>query len=191
MRKSFIYGTALAFALAGGGMAFAKSQQASPDEEIRGNYVCELTGGFIVQAGAKAQAQFSADGQGNVTAAPGELNVTVGGNSTVATPANGFFFDNAYSFEQCDYSPSGGSYSLSANGAGTLSVNWTASSNNPDSPLDCTGNIATNFDVLVNSGGSFLLNSTDLLVDCTSATLDYADCGSTFAGICQQQQAKL
>lgn len=34
MRKSFIYGTALAFALAGGGTAFAKSQQASPDEEI-------------------------------------------------------------------------------------------------------------------------------------------------------------
>jgi hypothetical protein len=191
MNRGFIYGTLLAFALASGGIASAKTPSSSPDRFMKGSYVCELTGGFIVQTGSTALAQFAVDGDGNVTASSGELNVTVGSNTTVSTPSNGFFFDNEYSYEQCEYSPSGGSYSLSANGAGTLSVNWTAGTSNPDSPLDCTGNITTNFDVLVNSASSFLLNSTDLLGDCTTDTFDYADCGSTLVGSCQQQAGKL
>jgi hypothetical protein len=192
MRKGFIYGTALALAMAGGGVATAKSTQASPDGEIKGTYNCQLTGGFIAQAASTGLGQFSVDGKGNVTDAAGQLAVTIGGENQPSTASsNGFFFISQYTFQACDYTPSGGLYSLSANGSGTLSIQWTPSASNADSPVDCTEDITTDYDILVNSAASFTLNSTDLLPStCGDPNIDYADCGSSFTGTCVQQAAK-
>jgi hypothetical protein len=97
MRKGFIYGTALALAMAGGGVATAKSTQASPDGEIKGTYNCQLTGGFIAQAASTGLGQFSVDGKGNVTDAAGQLAVTIGGENQPSTASsNGFFFISQY-----------------------------------------------------------------------------------------------
>jgi hypothetical protein len=193
MTKGLIYAMAFALALAGTNPAMAKSKPQVPTAGfIKGSYICQLTGGFVVQPASTGLAQFTVDGKGNVTASAGELDVTIGGNSTNATPQNGTFFDNQYSFQRCDYSPSGGSYTLGASGTGTLSIDWTASSSNAanDNGFDCTGNITTNYDVLVSSPATLLLNSNDLVSDCTADTLTYAECGSSFSGVCQQQ-AKL
>jgi hypothetical protein len=180
MTKLIAFGAATLFMLAIGGLAKA----ASPDADISGAYNCLLTGGFLAQTSTSALAQFTAAGNGKVTNAPGELKVVVTGeNQNAKNNPNQII--NQYSFQICNYTPSSGSYSISANGAGTLSVNWTAAAKNDSTPIDCSENITTHFNVLVNSPNSFLLDSTDLLSSCGDPHIDYASCGSTFKGTCQ------
>jgi hypothetical protein len=171
----------------------AKSQPQSATAFIKGSFDCQLTGGFIAQAYSSALAQFSVDGKGNVTGSAGELNVSVGG-SGIPNPNNtdaDFLNPSQYIFQTCSYSPASGSYTLAPNGTGTIAIDWTASANNADSPLDCTPDITTNFNLVVNSPGSFLLSSTDILNGCASGNINYAACGSSFAGTCQLQAPKL
>lgn len=197
MNKRFIYGTALVFALAGGSQAVAKTKPASTTGFIKGTYVCQLTGGFIAQIDSTALTQFSVDGQGSVTSTAGELAVSVGG-SAIPNPNNtndNFLNASGYIFQACNYTPSGGTYTLSANGAGTITIDWTASSDNADSPLDCTEDITANYNILVNSPTSFALSSADLINSgssgCGDPDVDYAVCGSSLAGTCQLQSSKL
>jgi hypothetical protein len=187
MNKLIAYGAALVFSLASGNIAMAKS---SPDGDIKGTYNCQLTGGFILQFASSALAQFTVDGKGNVTSRAGELAVTLGANLTPSTPTNGVFFSSQYSFEACQYTPSGGSYSTNANGIGTLTIDWTASGTNAATPADCTENITAHYDILINSEASLLLNSTDLATEACNSTIDYASCGSNLTGTCQQQSPK-
>jgi hypothetical protein len=193
MRKGFIYGAALVVALAANRSALAKPSQASPDGEIKGTYNCQLSGGFIAQAGSSALAQFSVD-EGDVTDTAGELNVSLGAYS-IPNPNNtsaDFVFPGQYSYEACNYTPSGGTYTLNGNGGGTISIKWTASADNASSPTDCTEDITTNFNILVNSSSSFTLNSTDLLPgdDCGNPDVNFANCGQSLSGSCQQQSVK-
>jgi hypothetical protein len=192
MNKGFIFGTAFVLALTSGGMAFAKAQQGSTEGAIKGTYNCQLTGGFIAQAGSSALAQFQVDGKGNVTSTVGGLNVSVGGYA-LPNPNNtdaDFLNPSQYNYQIRAYSPAGGTYSLNANGSGSVTMNWTASTNNADSPLDCTGDITTSFNIVVNNLASFVLSSTDLINDCTTGNVNYAACGSSFTGSCQQQSPK-
>jgi hypothetical protein len=183
MTKLIVPGVAMLFAVAIGGSAMAAS---APDADISGAYNCLLTGGFLAQTASSALAQFTAAGNGRITNAPGELKVVVSGENQTPGSGNPSQIINQYSFELCSYTPSGGSYSIGANGAGTLSVNWTPSPKNEREAIDCTGNITTNFDILVNSPTSFVLDSTDLLEsNCGHPSFDYAACGSTLKGSCQ------
>src|SRR5208282_2458323 len=109
------------------------------------------TGGFLAQPDSRGLAQFTVDGKGKVTDTPGELNVTVAQHSTSSTPSNGVYATAQYIYQVCDYSPSGGSYTLNADGTGTLPVIWTASTNNsnPSGGVDCTEGITTDFAITV------------------------------------------
>jgi hypothetical protein len=195
MNKGFIYGAALAFSVASGGVAMAKSQAQTPTSFIKGTYNCQLTGGFIAQAASSGLAQFTVDGKGNVTSTAGEFNVSVGAYSlpnSNNTDAN-FLFPAQYIYQTCDYTPgTGGTYSIDATGGGTISVNWSPNAGNPSSGTDCSEDITTNFDIVVNSPASFILTSTDILNgdDCTTGSVNYASCGSSFTGTCVQQSAK-
>ncbi|HUN58414.1 MAG TPA: hypothetical protein VMU41_09895 [Candidatus Binataceae bacterium] len=195
MNKGFIYGTAIALALAGPGAALAKSKPASTSGFIKGTYNCQLTGGFIAQPYSTALTQFSVDGEGNVSGSAGELAVTAGG-SGIPNPNNtnaDFLNPSQYSFQTCDYVPSEGTYTLNANGTGTMTIDWTASTDNTDTPLDCTEDITAHYNVLVDSPASFVLNSTDLLPlsgTCGDPDVNYAVCGSSLTGTCQLQSAK-
>jgi hypothetical protein len=182
MHKAIALGVAILFSVAFGGFAMAAS---SPNADISGAYNCLLTGGFLAQTSSSALAQFTAGGNGKITATAGELKVVVSGeNQNPKNNADQII--NQYGFQICDYTPSGGSYSISANGAGTLSVDWTASAKNEPTPVDCAQNITTNFNILVNSPSSFILDGTDLLQSsCGDPKIDYASCGSTFKGTCQ------
>lgn len=186
MNKLIVYGAALFFSLASCGIALASS----PNGDIKGVYNCQLAGGFIAQVSSSGLAQFTVDGTGKVTNSAGELKVVMGAENQPSKATGGVFYLSQYSFQACDYTPSGGSYSISANGTGTLSINWTASVKNTSTPLDCTENITTNYNILVNSPTSFFLDSTDLIGPCGSPKVDYASCGSSFRGTCQQQAAK-
>jgi hypothetical protein len=165
MNKGFIYGTALVFALTGASQAMAKTKPESTTGFIKGTYVCQLTGGFIAQPYSTGLTQFSVDGEGNVTTTAGELAVSVGGTA-ILNPNNtndNFLNASGYIFQTCDYTPSGGSYTLDANGTGTITIDWTASTDNADSPLDCTEDITAHYNILVNSPTLFTLSSTDII----------------------------
>jgi hypothetical protein len=181
VNKLIAYGAAtLFFSLTSGSLAAT-----SPNSDIKGPYNCLLTGGFIAQTSSSALAQFSA-ANGKVTGGAGELKVVVGGEDQgPSLTTNPTQVINRYSFQICNYTPSGGSYSLNVNGAGTLSVNWTASAENGSAPIPCTDNITTNFDILVNSRAAFILESTDLIQSSCGTSFGYSSCGSTFHGTCQ------
>jgi hypothetical protein len=193
MNKGFIYGATFALSVASAGAAMAKSQAQTPSSFIKGTYNCQLTGGFIAQAGSSGLAQSTVDGKGNVTDSAGELNVSVGGYAlpNPNNTNNDFLNPSQFIYQTCDYTPgTGGTYSIGANGGGTLSINWTANAGNPSSGTDCSEDITTNFDIVVNSPASFALTSTDLIADCTTGSVNYASCGSSFTGTCVQQSTK-
>jgi len=184
MRKLIAAAAVVVLSFGGANAAFATPPNWSPNVFIRGVYNCHLTGGFIVQPGSTGLAQFTLDGKGNVTSAPGELIVTLGEITTPSTPDDGFFFTNSASYRRCAYTPSGGSYSVNPNGTGTLTIDWTASGNNVGI---CSGDITTNYDILIDNPGSFTVNSTDFPDLCGDPDSDYASCGSSFTGTCKQQ----
>lgn len=180
--KLIAYSAALFFSLASGDVALASSANA----DIKGPYNCLLTGGFIAQVSSSALAQFTVDGTGKVTNSPGELKVVLGAENQPSTTKSGFFFISEYSYQTCNYTPSGGSYSIGTNGAGTLSINWTPNAKNESTGTDCAQGITTNFNILVDSPTSFDLVSTDLIQSsCGDPLVDYAGCGSTLKGTCQ------
>jgi hypothetical protein len=192
MRKNFIYAAVLSvFLLTGGSLAFAKSANQTTTGFINGTYNCLLAGGFLAQPDSKALLQFTVDGKGNVTATPGEFNVTVAQHSTSSTPVNNEFLTSQYIYQICDYSPSGGSYALNATGTGTLSINWISHGTDPSGGADCSENITTDYAVVISSAASFAVNSTDLNTSCGAPGIDYASCGSSFTGTCQLQSGKL
>ena len=194
MRKGFIYGAAFALLAATGGIAMAKSQPQTTTGFIKGTYNCQLTGGFIAQAGSSGLAQFTVDGKGNVTDSAGELNVSVGGYAlpNPNNTNNDFLNPSQFIYQTCDYTAgTGGTYDIDATGGGTLSVNWTPNLGNPSSGTDCSEDITTNYNVVINSPASFILTSTDLVTnDCTTGSVNYASCGSSFTGTCVQQSAR-
>src|SRR5271170_5180144 len=91
MRKLIAAAAVVVLSFGGANAAFATPPNWSPNVFIRGVYNCHLTGGFIVQPGSTGLAQFTLDGKGNVTSAPGELIVTLGEITTPSTPDDGFF----------------------------------------------------------------------------------------------------
>lgn len=187
MRKEFILLAIAPFVLTAGA-AFAKNaKQPSTAGEINGTYNCELTGGFLAQPDSRGLAQFTVDGKGNVTATAGELNVAVAQHSTSATASNGIYVTSEYIYQICDYSPSGGAYTLGADGNGTLSIEWISHGEDITGGVDCSENITTDFNIAVSSPNSFVLNDTDLNTSCSSSDITYAGCGSNFAGSCQLQ----
>jgi hypothetical protein len=189
MRKAIIILAIAPFFLAISEAAFAKTvKQQTTTGFISGTYNCELTGGFLAQPDSRGLAQFTVDGKGNVTATPGEFNVTVAQHSTSSTPSNGVYATAQYIYQICDYTPSGGSYTLAADGTGTLSINWTSQGQDVTGGVDCSENITTNFNVAIGSPSSFELNDTDLNTSCGSPGITYAACGSNFAGSCQLQE---
>ncbi|HKV56080.1 MAG TPA: hypothetical protein VJN94_15715 [Candidatus Binataceae bacterium] len=169
----------------------------SPSGYIKGVYNCQLSGGFVAQPDSTALMQFAANGKGGVNAGPGELHVVVGQVLFVSDPTAGdTVFLGKTSSQSCNYTiltGAPGGYSLTQSGSGALEVGWTPIANNSSTPIDCSEQITTHYDILVTSPSSFMLMSSDpfLQTQCNGTSgINYANCGSTFTGICQQQAPK-